>query len=130
MATTFDRARRHRAFGRLARLLGEASPQDLLPLDEAERRLRPFERRYAGLHPIPLTQVVGTDSRGADFDRNFLPRRAEIGPRWRSVEDAFPEGNFPPIVAYRLGAAYFVVEPPSRRDRPPARDGDDRRGGD
>jgi len=110
MATTFDRARRHRAFGRLARLLGEASPQDLLPLDEAERRLRPFERRYAGLHPIPLAQVVGTDRRGGDFDRNFLPRRAEIGPRWRSVEDAFPEGNFPPIVAYRLGAAYFVVD--------------------
>jgi hypothetical protein len=48
--------------------------------------------------------------RGADFDRDFLPRRPEIGLRWRSVEGAFPEGGFPPISVYKLGDAYFIID--------------------
>jgi hypothetical protein len=108
--TSFDRARRRSAYRRLARVVrGEASP-DLLPLEEATRRLRPFERRYVGLRPIPVRNVVGTDSRGGDFDRDFLPRRPDIGPRWRRVEQAYPDGDFPPIVVYQLGEAYFVLD--------------------
>jgi hypothetical protein len=111
VATTFGRARRRSAYRRLARVVGgQTGARELLPLDEAERRLRPFQRRYVGLRAIPLHQVVGTDSRGADFDRDFLPRRPEIGERWRRVEQAFPEGDFPPIVVYQLGDAYFVVD--------------------
>jgi hypothetical protein len=108
VATTFDGALRRRAIRRLGRRNGHEP--ELLLLDEAERRLRPFERRYRGISPIPVAQVVGTDSRRADFDRDFLPRRSEIGGRWRTVEEAFPEGDFPPIVAYQLGDAYFVID--------------------
>ncbi len=110
MATTFERARRRDAFRRLARVVGHTRRADLLPLAEAERRLRPFQRRYVGLRSIPVRHVVGTDSRGGDFDRDFLPQRPEIGERWRRVEQAFPEGDFPPIVVYQLGDAYFVVD--------------------
>jgi hypothetical protein len=110
MATTFDRARRQSAYRRLARVVGGDAAPELLPLEEASRRLRPFHRRYVGLRPVPLRHVVGTDSRGGDFDRDFLPRRPEIGHRWRGVERAFPEGDFPPIVVYKLGDAYFVVD--------------------
>jgi hypothetical protein len=81
----------------------------LLPLDEATQKLRPFGRRPLGLRAIPVAQIVGTDSRGADFDRDFLPRRPEIGPRWRGVEQAFPEGG-PPIAVYKLGDAYFILD--------------------
>ena len=110
--TTFDRARRRRAYRRFGSLLGRRrrGPADLLPLDEATKRLRPFARRHLGLQAIPVAQIVGTDSRGADFDRDFLPRRPEIGPRWRNVEEAFPEGGFPPIAVYRLGEAYFIID--------------------
>jgi hypothetical protein len=109
-ANTFDRARRRHAYRRLARVVRRGTSPELLPLEEATRRLRPFERRYVGLHAIPLAQVVGTDSRGGDFDRAFLPRRPEIGPRWRQVERAYPDGDFPPIVVYQLGDAYFVLD--------------------
>jgi hypothetical protein len=110
LATTFERARRRSAYRRLTRVArGEATP-DLLALEEATRRLRPFERRYVGLRPIPLKQVVGTDSRGSDFDRDFLPRRPDIRARWRRVEQAYPDGDFPPIVVYQLGDAYFVLD--------------------
>lgn len=108
--TSFDRARRRSAYRRLARVIrGEGSP-NLLPLEEATRRLRPFQRRYVGLRSIPVKQIVGTDSRGGDFDRDFLPRRPEMASRWREVERAYPEGDFPPIVAYQLGDAYFVID--------------------
>jgi ParB-like nuclease domain len=111
VATTFDRARRRSAYRRLARVVrGDEGARELLPLDEATRRLRPFERRYVGLRPIPVPQIVGTDSRGGDFDRDFLPRRLDIGTRWRQVEAAFPEGDFPPIVVYKLGDVYFVID--------------------
>ncbi len=109
-AGTFERARRRHAYRRLARVLAGGSPSGLLRLDEATRRLRPFSRHYAGLRAIPLHQVVGTDSRPGDFDRDFLPLRPGIGERWRRVEEAFPDGNFPPIVVYQLGDVYFVVD--------------------
>lgn len=108
---SFRRARRRSAYRRLAQVVARAPRRDeLLPLDEVTRRLRPFERRYVGVRAIPVNAVVGTDSRGRDFDRRFLPRRPDIGLRWRRVEDAFPEGDFPPIVVYRLGEAYFVID--------------------
>ena len=36
------------------------------------------------LRPILLRQVVGTDSRGGDFDREFHPRRPDIRDRWQA----------------------------------------------
>jgi hypothetical protein len=110
MDTTFDRARRRAAYSRLARVVGRDAPRELLPLEEATRRLRPFARRYVGVRPIPVSQVVGTDSRGGDFDRDFNPRRPGVRDRWRQLERAFPDAAFPPIVVYKLGEAYFVVD--------------------
>jgi hypothetical protein len=111
MTHSFDRARRRKTYRRLARIVrARRETSDLLPLAEATRRLRPFQRRYVGLRAIPVSQVVGTEGRARDFDRDFLPRRADVGHRWRQVEQAFPDGGFPPIVVYQLGDAYFVID--------------------
>jgi hypothetical protein len=83
---------------------------ELLPLEEVQRRLRTFEQAYLGVRPIPVGSIVGTVERGRDFDREFLPRRRDVGGRWNRVERAFPEGDFPPIVVYQVGEAYFVVD--------------------
>ena len=108
--TTCDRARRRSAYARLARIVGQSGSRDLLPLDQAVERLRPFARRYLGIRPIPVSQVVGTEGRGGDFDRDFQPRRPDVRERWRRVEQAFPDAGFPPIVVYQLGDAYFVID--------------------
>jgi hypothetical protein len=111
MTTTFHRARRRSVYARLARAVGmQSSPPELLPLDEATERLRPFARSYLGLRPIPVRQIVGTDSRKSDFDRDFRPRRPDIRERWQKVEHAFPDAGFPPIVVYQLGDVYFVID--------------------
>jgi hypothetical protein len=83
---------------------------DLLELDEVERRLRPFARRYLGVRPIPLELVVGTEGKVGAFTRDFRPRHAFSRDRLRSLTEAFPDGGFPPIVAVKLGDTYFVID--------------------
>jgi len=109
--STYERARRRQAYRRLARLIRRSPPPpDLLPLDEVSRRLRAFEQSYLGIMPIEVSKIVGTVDRAGEFDRDFLPRRRRVEDRWRRVEEAFPEGDFPPIQVYRLGEAYFVID--------------------
>ena len=82
----------------------------LLELDEVERRLKPFGRRYLGVREIPLDALVGTDSRAGAFTRDFRPLHAFSRDRLRSLEEAFGDGAFPPIVTVKLGEAYFVID--------------------
>jgi hypothetical protein len=82
----------------------------LLELDEVERRLKPFGRRYLGVRAIPLDVLVGTDSRAGSFTRDFRPLHAFSRDRLRSLERAFADGAFPPIVTVKLGEAYFVID--------------------
>lgn len=109
-ATTFERARRQRAVRRVVRALRRDARPTLLPLAEASRRLRPSQRRYVGIRAIPVADIVGSDSRVGDFDRDFLPLRDDLGLRWRRLERAYPDGGFPPIVVHKLGDVYFVVD--------------------
>ncbi len=82
----------------------------LLELDEVERRLKPFGRRYLGVRAIPLDALVGTDSRASSFTRDFRPLHAFSRDRLRSLEGAFADGALPPIVTVKLGEAYFVID--------------------
>jgi hypothetical protein len=82
----------------------------LLELDEVERRLKPFGRRYLGVRAIPLDGLVGTDSGASSFTRDFRPLHAFSRDRLRSLERAFADGGFPPIVAVKLGQTYFVID--------------------
>lgn len=107
---SFDRARRKEAYRRFGRVVRRQEPAALLPLDEVEERLGLFERTYVGIEPIPVSKVVGSADRTHDFDRNFRPLRPEVKDRWQEVERAFPTGDFPPIIVYQVGDAYFVVD--------------------
>ena len=108
--TKWDKARRREAWRRLARVVLGDGNESLLPLEEVQKRLRAFEQTYDGVKPIPVDKIVGTSDRLADFDEDFLPRNEELRDRWKRVEKAFPEGDFPPIVVYELDGRYFVVD--------------------
>jgi hypothetical protein len=92
------------------RLLRTRGDDSLLELGEVERRLKPFGRHYLGLRTIPLANVVGTDGKVGAFTRDFAPRHSFSRDRLRSLEEAFPDGGFPPIVAVKLGDTYFVID--------------------
>jgi hypothetical protein len=82
----------------------------LLELDEVERRLKPFGRRYLGVRAVPLDALAGTDGRAGAFTRDFRPLHEFSRDRLRSLEAAFADAAFPPIVAVKLGETYFVVD--------------------
>jgi hypothetical protein len=67
----------------------QGSDERLLELDEVERRLKPFGRRYLGVREVPLDALVGTDSRAGAFTRDFRPLHAFSRDRLRSLEAAF-----------------------------------------
>jgi hypothetical protein len=108
--STYERARRKKVARRLARAVRGEDTQELLPLDEVTRRLRLFDQVYVGVRSIPLDRIVGTVDRTREFDREFLPRTPRTADRWRRVERAFPDGAFPPIVAYEVDGSYFIVD--------------------
>jgi ParB-like nuclease domain len=89
---------------------GTSRDDDLLDLEDVERRLRPFSRHYVGVGSIPLANVVGTEGRVGAFTRQFKPRHTFSRDRLRSLAQAFPDGGFPPIVAVKLGETYFVID--------------------
>lgn len=108
--STFAKARRRKAVRRVASAVRGENTQELLPLDEVTRRLRLFDQVYLGVRPIPVDRIVGTVDRTREFDREFLPRTPEVEERWKRVERTFPDGAFPPIVAYELDGSYFIVD--------------------
>jgi hypothetical protein len=72
--------------------------------------LKPFGRQYLGVREIPLEALVGTDGRANSFTRDFRPLHAFSRDRLRSLQHAFADGGFPPIVAVKLGETYFVID--------------------
>jgi ParB-like nuclease family protein len=88
----------------------EPRGDDLLELDDVERRLKPLARRYLGVRAIPVEHVVGTEGRAGAFTRDFAPRHRFSRDRLRALASAFPDGAYPPIVAVKLGETYFVID--------------------
>lgn len=109
-ASTFERARRREAYRRLARAVTGDRDTSLPRLEDLTSRLRLFDQVYRGIRPIPVARIVGTAGRNHDFDRDFLPRRPEIRERWRRIEQLFERSGLPPIVVYKLGDDYWVVD--------------------
>src|SRR3954471_9913485 len=63
-----------------------------------------------GVHSIQIDPLYGTDGRASSFTRDFRPLHAFSRERLRSLEAAFAEGAFPPIVTVKLGETYFVID--------------------
>jgi hypothetical protein len=83
---------------------------ELLPLDEASRRLRVTGRSYTGVLEIPVERILGSVDRSTDFDRDFSPRRSLSRSRLDSLRTAFPDGSMPAITVFEVGGAYFVED--------------------
>src|SRR6201990_937282 len=85
-------------------------PPELLPLDEVQRRLRIVSQSYAGVRPIEVRRIIGSVDRSSDFDRDFRPRLPDSAQRMASLRAGFRRRSVPPIEAYEVGGAYFVID--------------------
>ncbi|HYU48946.1 MAG TPA: ParB/RepB/Spo0J family partition protein [Candidatus Limnocylindria bacterium] len=86
------------------------SSASLLPFAEVRQRLGLVDQSYIGVRPIPVDRILGSLDRTVDFDRDFRPRSSHLESRLRSLRQAYPAGDFPPITVYEVGGAYFVVD--------------------
>ncbi len=106
----FRRARRLAVLNEIsARILRK--PVGLLPFEKVRKILKASGEEPQGLQQIPLDAIVGSVGRYADFTRDFLPRRDTIANRWVRVKAAIrTSGQFRPILAYKIGEVYFVLD--------------------
>jgi hypothetical protein len=83
----------------------------LLDYDEVKEHLHIGGPIYRGVRTVRVDQIVGSLNRYQEFDRVFLPRVEQTAERWQNVSRAFyKEISLPPVVLYKVGQIYFVVD--------------------
>ena len=83
----------------------------LLSYDEIKEKLHVGGPIYRGVKTIRVDQIAGSLNRYHEFDSVFLPASDTLAERWQSVNRAFyQEISLPPVVLYKVGQVYFVVD--------------------
>jgi hypothetical protein len=86
-------------------------PTTLLSYDEIKEKLHIGGPIYRGVQTVRVDQIAGSLNRYHEFDRVFLPASEKLADRWQSVNRAFyQEISLPPVVLYKVGQVYFVVD--------------------
>ena len=106
----FARARFKAFLNRVRSTLG-GLPKTLLSYDDIKEKLHIGGPIYRGVQTVEVSKIVGSLNRYHQFDRAFLPLDDQIANRWENIDRAFyQEINLPPIVLYKVGGVYFVVD--------------------
>lgn len=106
----FQQARFKAFLNRLAALFS-GRPVRLLSYEEVREKLHIGGPIYRGIQVVPLEKIAGSLNRYHQFDRAFLPLDNSTAERWQRVAHAFyKEISLPPIVLYKVGEVYFVVD--------------------
>ena len=86
-------------------------PTNLLSYEDVKEKLHIGGPIYRGVETVPVDQIAGSLNRYHQFDRAFLPVQDETAERWQRVNRAFYEEiGLPPVVLYKVGQVYFVVD--------------------
>ncbi len=106
----FSRAR-FKAFLNRVRSLVSGQPTTLLSYQDIREQLHIGGPIYRGVRTVRVDQIVGSLNRYDQFDRAFLPVQSDTAARWQNVDRAFyDEVSLPPVVLYKVGQVYFVVD--------------------
>lgn len=83
----------------------------LLSYEDIKEKLRIGGPIYRGVQTVRVDQIAGSLNRYHEFDRVFLPASDKLASRWQNVNRAFyEEVSLPPVVLYKVGQVYFVVD--------------------
>ena len=107
----FSKARFKSFINQAMAVLSGQRPTTLLSYDEVKEKLHIGGPMYRGVKTIRVEQIAGSLNRYHEFDRAFLPREDQLANRWQKVDRAFYQDvNLPPVVLYKVGEVYFVVD--------------------
>jgi hypothetical protein len=86
-------------------------PNRLLSFEEVREKLHLGGPIYRGVETVPLAHILGSLNRYHDFDRAFLPTQSHTADRWMRINRAwYREEALPPVLLYKVGEVYFVVD--------------------
>lgn len=106
----FARARLKAILRRIRNLL-DGQPDRLLSYEDVKEKLRIGGPIYRGVRTVGIADIVGSLNRYHQFDRAFLPLEDQIANRWQNIDRAYyQEVSLPPVVLYKVGEVYFVVD--------------------
>jgi len=106
----FAHARFKAFWNRIINIVG-GHPTTLLSYDEVKEKLHIGGPIYRGVKSVEVKKIVGSLNRYHQFDRAFLPLEDQTANRWQSIDRAFyQEVNLPPVILYKVGEVYFVVD--------------------
>ena len=106
----YSRARAKAFLNRIWAVIS-GQPTHLLSYDEVREKLHVGGPIYRGVKTVRVDQIAGSLNRYHEFDRVFLPASDKLEERWTSVNRAFyQEISLPPVVLYKVGEVYFVVD--------------------
>jgi hypothetical protein len=81
----------------------------LMDLGELLGKQRVLRQHYAGLRPVLIRQILGTEGRPEDFDAAFHLLNEQTSERWLSVASARLNGAaLPAVELIQIGQGYFV----------------------
>ena len=84
-------------------------PNRLRALHTAAQNVTAGNAYYAGIHPVPLYAIRGSENRVDDFDASFYPLRPHIQSRWLGIATARLRGTpMPPVVLIQVDTIYYV----------------------
>ncbi len=107
----FSKARFKSFINQAIAVLKGGQPTTLLSYDDVREKLRIGGPIYRGVKTIRVDQIAGSLNRYHEFDRAFLPKEDQLASRWQKVDRAFYQDiNLPPVVLYKVGEVYFVVD--------------------
>jgi uncharacterized membrane protein YgaE (UPF0421/DUF939 family) len=106
----FEEERRHAMRQDLAATVRRRAGA-VLPLSDVVQAAGIAREIERGIRDIPLAMIRGPETRSADFDESFLPRRRQVRRRWVELFTTMQGGvQPPPIEVYQLADAYFVKD--------------------
>lgn len=104
----FSDARRKAFLTELINIL-RRRPSGIISFEDVRTRINVRGQRWIGHQTIPLANIIGSEGRYGDFDRQFLPRSDSLRDRWTSIDRAMLDSvTLPPIELYKIGEIYFV----------------------
>ena len=59
--------------------------------------------RYIGLREIPLDNIIGSEGRYEDFNKNFFPKNDALESRWSAIDNIMEQNKpLPPISVFKI----------------------------
>jgi len=81
----------------------------LLQLEEQLGRMELESSFYAGVRPIEIDRIRGTEGKGAEFDAEFNPTQDRSNDRWVGIAVERMRGrDLPPVKLVKVGDDFYV----------------------